>query len=168
MIALAGDSCFTSSLQRVALSDGKTQSISSSLEVRSGFSVVDCKGKYLCPSLFDTHVHFCMSTSAPCLASAIYPRPLGNSRDVSLLRKPYVAAHCGLLACVTAVVVRLWLSKKPTLTVSFPILASSSRATPCPSPADTETSEAPTMIVCSAAADTPMAWAACTVVFLGA
>ncbi|KAF4122829.1 Cytosine/adenosine deaminase or related metal-dependent hydrolase [Geosmithia morbida] len=52
------------------------------------YSVIDCRGKYLCPGLFDAHVHFCAVPGFKDLSKAF-----GNHRDVSLLRQPYVAAQ---------------------------------------------------------------------------
>ncbi|KAF7563993.1 hypothetical protein G7046_g125 [Stylonectria norvegica] len=50
--------------------------------------VVDCQGRYLCPGLFDAHVHLCAVPGFIDLSKAF-----GNPNDVSVLRQPYVAAQ---------------------------------------------------------------------------
>ena len=72
----------------VIVSNGKIESVSTSSTNPSGYTVVDCKGKYICPGLFDAHIHFCAVPGFSDLSKAF-----GNHRDVSLLRQPYVAAQ---------------------------------------------------------------------------
>ncbi|KAF9891121.1 hypothetical protein FE257_005057 [Aspergillus nanangensis] len=76
----------------VVVSDGKIQSISSqgSEEQRppSDLPVIDCQGRYLCPGLFDAHVHLCAVPGFTDLSKAF-----GNPNDVHLLRQPYTAAQ---------------------------------------------------------------------------
>lgn len=74
----------------VAIHQGKIQSVSPEPPTHdlSHYIVVDCCGKYLCPGLFDAHVHLCATPGFANLSSAF-----GNPRDVSLLRQPYVAAQ---------------------------------------------------------------------------
>lgn len=50
--------------------------------------VIDCKGKYLCPGLFDAHVHLMAVPGFTDLSKAF-----GNPNDVHLLRQPYVCAQ---------------------------------------------------------------------------
>ncbi|KPM43650.1 Uncharacterized protein AK830_g2866 [Neonectria ditissima] len=71
-------------------SHGKIQSVSSSTPtpLPSDHTVVDCQGRYLCPGLFDAHVHLCAVPGFEDLSKAF-----GNPNDVSLLRQPYVAAQ---------------------------------------------------------------------------
>ncbi|CDM29256.1 hypothetical protein DTO013E5_5950 [Penicillium roqueforti] len=49
---------------------------------------VDCQGKYLCPGLFDAHVHLCAVPGYSDLSKAF-----GNPNDVHLLRQPYTASQ---------------------------------------------------------------------------
>lgn len=74
----------------VIVSDGKIQSVkpTGSEPLRAGCIVVDCQGLFLCPGLFDAHVHFCAVPGFADLSKAF-----GNDHDVSLLRQPYVAAQ---------------------------------------------------------------------------
>ncbi|KAJ5595163.1 uncharacterized protein N7459_001371 [Penicillium hispanicum] len=69
---------------------GKFQSISSSPPdpIPTHLTVIDCAGRYLCPGLFDAHVHLCATPSFKDLSKA-----LGNPNDVHLLRQPYTAAQ---------------------------------------------------------------------------
>ncbi|KAF4975772.1 hypothetical protein FZEAL_7488 [Fusarium zealandicum] len=83
----------TGNIQRnasLATSQGKIESISSSKpdQVSDGYTVVDCRGRYLCPGLFDAHVHLCATPGFSDLS-----RAFGNPNDVSLLRQPYVATQ---------------------------------------------------------------------------
>ncbi|OJJ97976.1 hypothetical protein ASPACDRAFT_1903897 [Aspergillus aculeatus ATCC 16872] len=54
----------------------------------SDLKVIDCKGHYLCPGLFDAHVHLCAVPGYKDLSKAF-----GNSDHASLLRQPFVAAQ---------------------------------------------------------------------------
>ncbi|KAH6898236.1 hypothetical protein B0T10DRAFT_472083 [Thelonectria olida] len=74
----------------LATKQGKIQSISSSTPspLPTDFTIVDCKGRYLCPGLFDAHVHLCAVPGFTDLSKAF-----GNPNDVHLLRQPYVAAQ---------------------------------------------------------------------------
>ncbi|KAJ6005747.1 hypothetical protein N7451_003691 [Penicillium sp. IBT 35674x] len=69
---------------------GKIQSVSSSLPepLPTDLTVVDCEGRYLCPGLFDAHVHLCAVPGFSDLSKAF-----GNPNDVHLLRQPYTAAQ---------------------------------------------------------------------------
>ncbi|KAJ5893639.1 hypothetical protein N7495_005330 [Penicillium taxi] len=69
---------------------GKIQSISTSLPepLPADLKVVDCEGRYLCPGLFDAHVHLCAVPGFKDLS-----RAFGNPNDVHLLRQPYTAAQ---------------------------------------------------------------------------
>lgn len=51
-------------------------------------TVIDCEGRYLCPGLFDAHVHLCAVPGFNDLSKAF-----GNPNDVHLLRQPYTAAQ---------------------------------------------------------------------------
>lgn len=55
---------------------------------RSGFTLVDCSGKFICPGLIDSHVHLIATPGFDSLAAAF-----GNPDSVSLLRQPYVCAQ---------------------------------------------------------------------------
>ncbi|KAJ5654164.1 hypothetical protein N7490_001167 [Penicillium lividum] len=70
--------------------NGKIQSVSSSLPepLPANLTVVDCEGRYLCPGLFDAHVHLCAVPGFNDLSKAF-----GNPNDVHLLRQPYTAAQ---------------------------------------------------------------------------
>ncbi|KAK7417228.1 hypothetical protein QQZ08_011707 [Neonectria magnoliae] len=74
----------------LATSHGKIQSITSSTPapLPADYTVVDCQGRYLCPGLFDAHVHLCAVPGFQDLYKAF-----GNPNNVSLLRQPYVAAQ---------------------------------------------------------------------------
>lgn len=73
----------------VLVHNGVIESVSQSSQPSSSDStVVDCKGKYLCPGLFDAHVHFVAVPGFNELSKAF-----GNEHSVSLLRQPYVAAQ---------------------------------------------------------------------------
>ncbi|KAH7322410.1 amidohydrolase [Stachybotrys elegans] len=72
----------------VAVSNGIIESVSSSQDPKQDYIVVDCQGKYLCPGLFDAHVHFVAVPGFNDLSKAF-----GNEHSVSLLRQPYVAAQ---------------------------------------------------------------------------
>ncbi|OJJ70129.1 hypothetical protein ASPBRDRAFT_56849 [Aspergillus brasiliensis CBS 101740] len=52
------------------------------------YELVDCTGLYICPGLFDAHVHFVAVPGFSDLSMAF-----GNFNDVSLLRQPYVATQ---------------------------------------------------------------------------
>lgn len=75
-------------------SDGRIESVSPSSSSSAdaspppGYTVIDCEGRYLCPGLFDAHVHFCAVPGFTDLSMAF-----GNHNDVSLLRQPYVASQ---------------------------------------------------------------------------
>lgn len=51
-------------------------------------TIIDCIGRYLCPGLFDAHVHLCAVPGFQDLSKAF-----GNPNDVHLLRQPYTAAQ---------------------------------------------------------------------------
>ncbi|KAF3385385.1 Uncharacterized protein F1880_002745 [Penicillium rolfsii] len=51
-------------------------------------TIIDCEGRYLCPGLFDAHVHLCAVPGFKDLSKAF-----GNPNDVHLLRQPYTAAQ---------------------------------------------------------------------------
>ncbi|KAJ5636313.1 uncharacterized protein N7484_009626 [Penicillium longicatenatum] len=74
----------------VITDQGKIQSVSSSLPepLPADLTVVDCEGRYLCPGLFDAHVHLCAVPGFTDLSKAF-----GNPNDVHLLRQPYTAAQ---------------------------------------------------------------------------
>lgn len=74
----------------VIVEDGKITSVASSTPdpIPAGLIHVDCQGRYLCPGLFDAHVHLCAVPGFSDLSMAF-----ANSNDVSLLRQPYVAAQ---------------------------------------------------------------------------
>lgn len=69
---------------------GKFQSVSTSLPkpLPTGLTTIDCEGRYLCPGLFDAHVHLCAVPGYHDLSKAF-----GNPNDVHLLRQPYTAAQ---------------------------------------------------------------------------
>ncbi|KAJ6102432.1 hypothetical protein N7486_004859 [Penicillium sp. IBT 16267x] len=69
---------------------GKIQSVSSSLPepLPTDLTVVDCEGRYLCPGLFDAHVHLC---AVPGFSDP--SKAFGNPNDVHVLRQPYTAAQ---------------------------------------------------------------------------
>lgn len=69
---------------------GKFQSVSTSLpeSLLTGLTTIDCEGRYLCPGLFDAHVHLCAVPGYSDLSKAF-----GNPNDVHLLRQPYTAAQ---------------------------------------------------------------------------
>ena len=54
----------------------------------TNLETVDCQGKYLCPGLFDAHVHLCAVPGFSDLSKAF-----GNPNDVHLLRQPYTASQ---------------------------------------------------------------------------
>lgn len=74
----------------VTIADGKFQSVSTSTAetAPSNCTVIDCQGRYLCPDLFDAHVHFIAVPGFHGLSTAF-----ANPNDVSLLRQPYVATQ---------------------------------------------------------------------------
>lgn len=69
---------------------GKIESISSSLPdpLPTDLTVIDLENRYLCPGLFDAHVHLCAVPGFNDLSKAF-----GNPNDVHLLRQPYTAAQ---------------------------------------------------------------------------
>ncbi|KAI1338370.1 hypothetical protein F5Y15DRAFT_126871 [Xylariaceae sp. FL0016] len=71
----------------VSVSDGKIQSVvpSNPSSTRRDATVVGCRGKYLCPGLFDAHVHLMAVPGFTDLSKAF-----GNPNDVHVLRQPYV------------------------------------------------------------------------------
>lgn len=77
--------------QTICVEGGKITSISPSTASsgpRSGFTVVDCSGKFICPGLIDSHVHLIAVPGFDNLAAAF-----ANPDSVSLLRQPYVCAQ---------------------------------------------------------------------------
>ncbi|KAL4939961.1 hypothetical protein BDV06DRAFT_197664 [Aspergillus oleicola] len=74
----------------VTISNGKINSVSPSppTDSPSEYVTVNCDGKYICPGLFDAHVHFVAVPGFTNLSMAF-----GNFNDVSLLRQPYVATQ---------------------------------------------------------------------------
>ncbi|KAJ3528864.1 hypothetical protein NM208_g10012 [Fusarium decemcellulare] len=73
----------------LATNQGKIEAVySSTPNSPNDYIVVDCRGKYLCPGLFDAHVHLCATPGFSDLSGAF-----GNPNDVSLLRQPYVASQ---------------------------------------------------------------------------
>lgn len=74
----------------VTTHQGGIQSVSSSLPapLPTGKVIIDCEGRYLCPGLFDAHVHLCAVPGYSDLSKAF-----GNPNDVHLLRQPYTAAQ---------------------------------------------------------------------------
>ncbi|KAI3559626.1 amidohydrolase [Colletotrichum abscissum] len=78
----------------IQLKDGYIDTITDSTDsaikiaVEQGFEVIDCSGKFICPGLIDSHVHFVAVPGFGDLSKAF-----GNANDVSLLRQPYVAAQ---------------------------------------------------------------------------
>ncbi|KAJ5980649.1 hypothetical protein N7481_007947 [Penicillium waksmanii] len=71
--------------------EGKIQSVSSSSPespLPPDLTVIDCEGRFLCPGLFDAHVHLCAVPGYKDLSKAF-----GNSDHSSLLRQPFVAAQ---------------------------------------------------------------------------
>ncbi|KAJ5433239.1 uncharacterized protein N7458_012395 [Penicillium daleae] len=69
---------------------GKIESValSSPDPLPTDVKVIDCEGRYLCPGLFDAHVHLCAVPGFKDLSKAF-----GNPNDVHLLRQPYTAAQ---------------------------------------------------------------------------
>ncbi|KAJ5832766.1 hypothetical protein N7474_001077 [Penicillium riverlandense] len=69
---------------------GKIHSITQSIPepLPTDLTIVDCQGRYLCPGLFDAHVHLCAVPGFGDLSKAF-----GNPNDVHLLRQPYSAAQ---------------------------------------------------------------------------
>lgn len=69
---------------------GKIHSISQSISepLPTDLIIVDCQGRYLCPGLFDAHVHLCAVSGFGDLSKVF-----GNPNDVHLLRQPYSAAQ---------------------------------------------------------------------------
>ncbi|KAL4871616.1 hypothetical protein BDV12DRAFT_25159 [Aspergillus spectabilis] len=77
--------------QYVKISEGKITALSSSPPEKlpgDDYITVDCQGQYICPGLFDAHVHFVAVPGYDGLSMAF-----GNFNDVSLLRQPYVATQ---------------------------------------------------------------------------
>ncbi|KAI2789698.1 hypothetical protein POX_d05195 [Penicillium oxalicum] len=70
--------------------DGKIQSVAlaSSDPIPADAREIDCGGRFLCPGLFDAHVHLCAVPGFQDLSKAF-----GNPNDVHLLRQPYTAAQ---------------------------------------------------------------------------
>ncbi|KAJ5488843.1 hypothetical protein N7539_003733 [Penicillium diatomitis] len=79
---------YTDSL--VITCNGKIQSVSihSSKSIPVDAKVIDCQGRFLCPGLFDAHVHLCAVPGFNDLSKAF-----GNPNDVHLLRQPYTAGQ---------------------------------------------------------------------------
>lgn len=75
---------------QVAVSNGKIESVTSQAapNTRSANQVIDCKDKYLCPGLFDAHVHLQAVPGLGDLNSVHYA-----PNDVHLLRQPYVCTQ---------------------------------------------------------------------------
>lgn len=68
---------------------GKIQSVATSAgDLSTDLKAIDCEGRYLCPGLFDAHVHLCAVPGFSDLSKAF-----GNPNDVHLLRQPYTAAQ---------------------------------------------------------------------------
>lgn len=74
----------------VTTRQGRIQSVSPSslAPLRTGQIVIHCEGRYLCPGLFDAHVHLCAVPGYSDLSKAF-----GNPNDVHLLRQPYTATQ---------------------------------------------------------------------------
>ncbi|KAE8367598.1 hypothetical protein BDV27DRAFT_123736 [Aspergillus caelatus] len=72
----------------LVISQGKIQSISQGENPPTDLPVIDCQGRYICPGLFDAHVHLCAVPGFTDLSKAF-----GNPNDVHLLRQPYTAAQ---------------------------------------------------------------------------
>lgn len=76
----------------VIVSNGKIESVSigfaRSGDEPTGSITIDCKGKWLCPGLFDAHVHLMAVPGVTSLSAAF-----ANPNDVHLLRQPYVCAQ---------------------------------------------------------------------------
>ncbi|KAF4500491.1 linoleate diol synthase [Fusarium agapanthi] len=72
------------------IDNGKIETVypSTPSQYPDGYNVVDCKGRYLCPGLFDAHVHLCATPGYTDVS-----RVFGNPSDISLLRQPYVASQ---------------------------------------------------------------------------
>ena len=77
--------------QTVIIENGKITSIAPAAETptqRSGYTSVDCSGKFISPGLIDSHVHLIAVPGFDNLAAAF-----GNPEAVTLLRQPYVCAQ---------------------------------------------------------------------------
>ncbi|KAB8263593.1 hypothetical protein BDV32DRAFT_110597 [Aspergillus pseudonomiae] len=72
----------------LVIRQGKIQSISQGELPPTDLPVIDCQGRYVCPGLFDAHVHLCAVPGFTDLSKAF-----GNPNDVHLLRQPYSAAQ---------------------------------------------------------------------------
>ncbi|KAK3196194.1 hypothetical protein K4F52_000574 [Lecanicillium sp. MT-2017a] len=76
----------------VTISSGKFESVTTSTSKASSAgtadNIIDCRGRYLCPGLFDAHVHFVAVPGFDGLGAAF-----DNPNDVSVLRQPYVASQ---------------------------------------------------------------------------
>lgn len=77
--------------QTLTIENGKITSIApaaATLTQRSGFTSIDCTGKFISPGLIDSHVHLIAVPGFDNLAAAF-----GNPEAVTLLRQPYVCAQ---------------------------------------------------------------------------
>ncbi|KAF3038921.1 hypothetical protein E8E11_001622 [Didymella keratinophila] len=77
--------------QTVTIENGKITSITPATGTptqRSGYTSVDCSGKFISPGLIDSHVHLIAVPGFDSLAAAF-----GNPEAVTLLRQPYVCAQ---------------------------------------------------------------------------
>ncbi|KAJ4343482.1 hypothetical protein N0V87_000248 [Didymella glomerata] len=77
--------------QTITIENGKIASIAPASETptqRTGYTSVDCSGKFISPGLIDSHVHLIAVPGFDNLAAAF-----GNPEAVTLLRQPYVCAQ---------------------------------------------------------------------------
>ncbi|BCS02784.1 uncharacterized protein AKAW2_61048S [Aspergillus luchuensis] len=76
--------------QYVLICEGVITAITASLHrpPPPEYTIINCDGMYICPGLFDAHVHFVAVPGFKDLSMAF-----GNFNDVSLLRQPYVATQ---------------------------------------------------------------------------
>ncbi|KAK5137359.1 hypothetical protein LTR08_008937 [Meristemomyces frigidus] len=78
----------------VTVENGLIKSIEDSAEAavsqahQQGFRIINCRNKFLCPGLIDSHVHLMAVPGFADLSKAF-----GNPNDVSVLRQPYVCAQ---------------------------------------------------------------------------
>ncbi|KAE8378637.1 hypothetical protein BDV26DRAFT_186603 [Aspergillus bertholletiae] len=72
----------------LVITHGKIQKILQQECPPTDLPVIDCQGRYICPGLFDAHVHLCAVPGFTDLSKAF-----GNPNDVHLLRQPYSAAQ---------------------------------------------------------------------------
>ncbi|KAE8146292.1 hypothetical protein BDV25DRAFT_133062 [Aspergillus avenaceus] len=74
--------------QTLHIRNGRIISVSTANPTSTEATVIDCQGHYLCPGLFDAHVHLCAVPGFTDLGKAF-----GNPNDVHLLRQPYYATQ---------------------------------------------------------------------------